>query len=248
MELNQQLVRQGSRLFRWRSLLPLALLPLMLVAMRDGEYIRAHFGDAVDTAWESICIAVAFAGLALRMLTVGFVPAGTSGRNTLFQKADALNRTGMYSIVRHPIYLANYVIFLAILMFVQSLWLVLAGTLAYWIYYERIILAEEDFLSRQFGTGYSVWAALTPSVIPRPSLWKKPELPFSLRAAIAREYTTLYAVVLTLTAMDLLDAFIDGDPVVMDNDWLVFFWTGTVLYLGLRFIKKNTCWLHVEGR
>ncbi len=187
MEVNQQLVRQGSRLFRWRSFLPLTLLPLVLLAMRDGEYVRLNFGDAVDSAWEAMCIAGAFAGLALRSCVVGHVPAGTSGRNTRNQKADALNQTGMYSIVRHPIYLANYILFLGILLFVQSLWLVLAGSLIYWLYYERIILAEEDFLARKFGGEYTAWAALTPSVIPQPALWRQPSLPFSLRAVLARE-------------------------------------------------------------
>lgn len=248
MELNEQLIQQGLRLFRWRSFLPLAIFPFVLFAMQDGEYFETRYGAVVDSVWESLCIAVAFAGLALRAYTVGFVPSGTSGRNTCMQKAEALNRTGMYSIVRHPIYLANYVIALGILMFVQSLWLVLAGTLVYWLYYERIMLAEEDFLRRKFGEAYVRWAAITPSVVPNLHSWKRPELPFSVRSVLAREHSTMYGLVLALTAMDLVYALFEGEPLMLDGDWLAFLAAGTVLYLVVRTIKKRTRWLQAEGR
>ena len=248
MELREQFVRQGSWLHRWRSYLPVMIMPLLLLAARDGEYFESNFGPAVDSLWESLCIATAFAGLALRFLTVGFVPAGTSGRNTRSQKAVSLNRTGLYSVVRHPIYVANYVIVLALLMFAQSLWLVVAGSFAYWLYYERIMLAEEEFLRSRFGLDYARWAAVTPAILPRLRLWIRPELPFSMRAVLAREYSTLLAVVLMLTLMDVLSAIFDGEVVLLDRGWLVFLLSGTAIYLVLRTIKKHTRWLHVVGR
>jgi protein-S-isoprenylcysteine O-methyltransferase Ste14 len=248
MELNRQLIRQGASFFRLRSVLPLAVVPLALLAMRDGEFVRTNFGAALDTVWESLCIGIAFAGLALRAFTVGFVPAGTSGRNTRAQKADVLNRTGMYSIVRHPIYLANYVITLGLLMFTESFWFVLVGTLVFWLYYERIMLAEEDFLSRTHADAYADWAAATPAVIPRFGLWKAPDMPFALRSVLAREHTTMFVLVLALTATDVASAWIDGDAVVFDKDWRLFLLAGTVLYLALRFAKKRTHLLSVTGR
>ena len=123
-----------------------------------------------------------------------------------------------------------------------------AGTLGYWIYYERVILAEEDFLARKFGAHYADWAASTPSIIPNPRLWKRPELPFSLRSVLAREYSTLYALVLLLTGMDLVYSVLQGEEVALDNDWRAFLLAGTVLYIALRFAKKRTHWLRVPGR
>lgn len=67
----------------------------MIIALNEGEYIELNFGGLADTYWDAFSVALAFLGFALRVVTVGHVPAGTSGRNTRAQKADALNRTGM---------------------------------------------------------------------------------------------------------------------------------------------------------
>ena len=42
-------------------------------------------------------------------------------------------------------------------------WLPVIYSLAFWIYYERIMFAEEAFLRQKFGETYRRWAATTPS-------------------------------------------------------------------------------------
>lgn len=248
MSLTDQFVRQGLWLFRWRSYLPLIVFPLLVLAMQDGEYFETHFGETVDLWWGSFSIAVTFFGFALRIFTVGFVPSGTSGRGTRTQKADVLNQTGMYSIVRHPLYSANYVIFIGALMFAQSLWFMLVGTLAYWLYYERIMYAEEDFLRKKFKDAYARWAAITPAVLPNLRRWTRPELPFSLRSVLAREHSTMLTLVALLTVIELVSTIIEGETPILDRDWVTFLMTGAVLYLFLRTIKKHTRLLQADGR
>src|SRR5512141_2411171 len=87
----------GDTLFRWRSYLPLGLLPLVGLAM-----VRATFPFGTDTAdhvWEVCCVSLSLAGMALRIWTVGVAAHGTSGRNTREQKAETLNTTGPYSLI-----------------------------------------------------------------------------------------------------------------------------------------------------
>ena len=91
--------------------------------------------------------------LAIRWVTIAFVPGGTSGRNTLGQRADQLNTSGMYSMVRNPLYVGNFVAILGVLICVKVWWLVAMFALLYWLYIERVIAVEEAFLEQKFGDG-----------------------------------------------------------------------------------------------
>ena len=151
MALREELEQQGQFLFKWRSYLPLFALPLFIVALRESGSIEVVFGKTANTAWTIFCVLVSFAGLYIRCLVAGFVPRGTSGRNTNAQRAEQLNTLGMYSIVRNPLYLGNFVITLGLFLFTQVWWFVAIGTAGFLLYYERIIFAEEAFLRRQYG-------------------------------------------------------------------------------------------------
>ncbi len=94
------------------------------------------------------------------------MPRGTSGHNTASQEASDLNTSGMYSIVRHPIYLANYFIMLGCTIYTGSWWLPLVVSILFWVYYERIAFAEEEFLRLQFGDQFTSWSVHTPSFFP----------------------------------------------------------------------------------
>jgi len=56
-----------------------------------------------------IAIALSMFGFIIRAIAIGTTPKGTSGRNTKEgQVAESLNTKGIYSMVRHPLYLGNY--------------------------------------------------------------------------------------------------------------------------------------------
>jgi protein-S-isoprenylcysteine O-methyltransferase Ste14 len=71
--------------------------------------------------------------------------------------------TGAYSIARHPIYFGNFFIGLGFALYCASFWVVAVFVLLFWVYYERIMFAEEEFLRRTFGKAYESWAARTPA-------------------------------------------------------------------------------------
>jgi protein-S-isoprenylcysteine O-methyltransferase Ste14 len=148
MALKGEMVRSGAYVFRWRSYLPLLFLPVVGLAIRDFTPLGGS--ERLDHVWEVFCVAVAASGLLLRALTVGYVPAHTSGRNTKQQKADTLNTTGLYSIVRHPLYLGNFLVWIGVALFAHTGWLVAIMVLTFVVYYERVMLAEEEFLRTRF--------------------------------------------------------------------------------------------------
>ena len=163
MALREELEKQGNWLFRWRSYLPLAVFPILLIALRNSEHFEHAIGSSAVRFFEGFCIAISFIGLAIRSITVGYVSEGTSGRNTKGQRAKTLNTTGMYSIVRHPLYLGNFVIFLGVTLFVEVWWFILVAILLFWVYYERIMFSEEEFLRKKFGDLYLEWSDKTPA-------------------------------------------------------------------------------------
>ena len=188
--LRKELARSGNWLFRWRSYLPLALAGIILPAMRHFQY-PAH-SHTLDQLWEVVCLVVCFFGLGIRVYTIGHAPPGTSGRNTRSQIAEQLNTTGTYSVVRHPLYLGNFFIWLGISMFVHTWWVSLIFVLVFWIYYERIMYAEEEFLSNRFGEEFEQWANRTPAFCPAIKRWERPATRFSVNRVFGSEYSGFF--------------------------------------------------------
>jgi protein-S-isoprenylcysteine O-methyltransferase Ste14 len=231
-----QLKNQGNWFFRWRSFLPLVIVPLFIIGLRHFTYPEGS--HLLDQLWELFCFAIALLGLCIRIYTVGHVPAGTSGRTTSGPKAQELNTTGIYSIVRHPLYFGNFLIWVGLVLFIHSLFLVVICVLAFFLYYERIIIAEETFLAEKFGTAFAQWAEKTPIIIPRSKLWRKPAEPFSWQVVLTREYPGFFVITAAFTAIEVLsDRFYEGKW-QLDWLWVVIFCVGLAAFVILRTLKK----------
>jgi protein-S-isoprenylcysteine O-methyltransferase Ste14 len=246
--IDEILVRQGGWLFRWRSYVLLGFGPLILWAISGSEPIASNFGPMIDGLYEAGCVALALAGLAIRALTAGFVPRGTSGRNTSRQIADSLNVTGMYSLTRNPLYLGNALTIMGVTLFAQSLYLALLMGLFLVLYLERIIAAEERFLMAQFGQAYVDWATSVPAFFPRPSGWVQPELAFSWRTVLKREHSSMMAILASLFVIDQARDFLYLSKASFDPAWLAALAVATVAYGVLVWMKKRTRLLNVDGR
>ncbi len=166
MALQEEMEKQGNFLFKYRG-----YLPLIIVAIGLAVFIEPYL-NVIDifalkySTIQFIGLFISLIGLFIRAYAVGHTPANTSGRNTKEQLADELNTTGIYSTVRHPLYLGNFFMWLGAAILINNGWFVVAFILLYWIYYERIMFAEEQFLRRKFGSAYTDWADKTPAFIP----------------------------------------------------------------------------------
>jgi protein-S-isoprenylcysteine O-methyltransferase Ste14 len=246
MGMREEFEATGNWLFRRRGYLPLLLFPLLLVAARGSTYPSAD--HALDLAWEGVCLILALIGLALRVATVGFVPRDTSGRNTGRLLAGSLNTSGFYSVVRHPLYLGNYLMWLGVALFPRSWWAPVIVSLVFWLYYERIMFAEEEFLRRTFGPLYASWAASTPAFLPRLTLWRRPEARFCLLTVLRREHSSLLALMASLTVLEVASDYAYTGRLIVDPLWGTALAVTLVLCLAVRAVKHRTRLLHVEGR
>jgi protein-S-isoprenylcysteine O-methyltransferase Ste14 len=248
--LQKELKKQGNFLFQHRGLLPLVILFVGL-----GVYVitRLEYGSQTNffssDSFKYICFIVAMFGQLIRILTVGYTPDNTSGRNTHAQVADEVNMTGIYSTVRHPLYVGNFFMWLGVAGLTGNMWFLVAFVFMYWVYYERIMFAEEKFLAKKFGRLYKNWANRTPAFIPSFKNYEKPKYPFSWKKVIKREKNGINAIFLMFFVFDFIGNSLEAGRLVLISDfWFYAMIISFTIYFILKFIKRKTSILDEAGR
>jgi protein-S-isoprenylcysteine O-methyltransferase Ste14 len=245
MALVHEFENSGNWLFKRRSWLPVFMILGGIIMMYLGNR-QAIIYDMRD---ELIFLGVSLSGQAIRILTVGFTPKNTSGRNTTNgQIADELNVTGIYSILRHPLYLGNFFMWLGPVLFLRSVWFTVIFGLFYWLYYERIMFAEEQFLRRKFGEIYDKWSETVHSFIPWSFKYIPPKLNFSFRNVLKREYNSFVNIFVIFTLLDLFRNYFLSERIYLTRMWIWLFVSSFIIWIVVRIINKRTKWLEVEGR
>jgi protein-S-isoprenylcysteine O-methyltransferase Ste14 len=247
MALQESFEKQGNWLFKRRSFFPIIILTIGIL-----WYIFLLYHDKVSMhSWwvDFLFLCIGFLGLGIRIFTVGFTPKGTSGRNTgEGQVAEQLNTSGIYSVVRHPLYLGNFFMWLAPVLIISDLWLTLFFCAFYWIYYERIMFAEEQFLRKKFGQAYLDWANKTPAFCPNFFLYKNANLQFSLKNVLKREYNSFFSLVFTMTLIRVVGFAVTTKQLYLDTPWIIIISSAFVIFISLKMLKKFTRILDVKGR
>lgn len=106
-------------------------------------------------------LAIAFIGEAWRIYAAGVI-----------YKNKQLATTGAYSLVRHPLYLGNFLI-LGGFTLASAHWGVIAAVVAFLLfYYPAAIRYEDSKLERLFGQDWRDWSAGTPAVFPTSLRWR----------------------------------------------------------------------------
>lgn len=249
MALIEEMDQQGKFLFRYRSFLPIVFL-FSGLGVFAYQVVNGTYPDLGQNYWY-FSLFVGFIGLLVRIYTVGHTPANTSGRNTAAgQVADQLNTTGIYSLLRHPLYLGNFLMWLGVAMLSANLWYLVAFVFMYWVYYERIMFHEEAFLRNKFGQPYLTWAEKTPAFILKLARPTKPKYPFSIKKVIKKEKNGVAAMFVLFYLFEVVQNLIvnHGTFVFEKTFWFYGAVISSVLYLILKLIKKYTNAFEEEGR
>ena len=242
MALRDELRTQGDWLFRHRSYLPLIIVVVGVLAFLDAFQQNAQVAD-YSSGWQNLAwLAVGLFGLGIRIHAVGYAAPHTSGRNTAGgQIANQINQTGLYSLVRHPLYVGNFFMWLAAAGFTHNFWFLVAFVFFYIVYYERIIYAEEAYIIGHYGEAYTRWSSETPAVIPGFRIWRKPAHVFDWKRVIKREKSGLANLMTIGFFFHLVSGFL-GDFSVLDRGvWWVWLCVGAwVLLLMIKVVQKRT--------
>ena len=251
MALQEEFKTQGDFLFKYRSNLPLVILLLGVAVFIYQVYFEQLYFTGIKQQWYNlVCLAVCFLGLIVRIITVGYTPKNTSGRNTAVgQLADVLNTKGIYSTVRHPLYVGNFFMWFGISLLTQAAWFNIAFVLAYWVYYERIMYAEESFLRSKFGDIYLKWAEGVPAFIPSLKNHVKTDLQFSIKKVLRSEKNGFVAIFVLFYLFIVIQMIIEqGKYTFILDSWSIATIASIVIYLILKFLKHKTKTLDQEGR
>ncbi|MES2628209.1 MAG: isoprenylcysteine carboxylmethyltransferase family protein [Bacteroidota bacterium] len=245
MALLEEFDKSGNVLFRYRSYIPVAMYVLaVLVLWLDPQ----NFINPDNLTASYLCFGFSVIGMIVRFIVIGYVPKATSGRNTSEgQVAETVNNKGIYSLVRHPLYLGNFFMWLGIFAYVGNVWFIIVSCLLYWVYYERIMFAEEFFMRTKFGTQYTDWAAKVPAFWPKLSGWIDPEMDFSVKNILKREYSGFLATVISFLFVNVLKHYFQTGEFGYSVEWVYATIAAIVITVVLKTMKKAKL-LEVSGR
>jgi protein-S-isoprenylcysteine O-methyltransferase Ste14 len=238
MALVDEIRDQGDFLFKHRGVLPIILVLPALGIYLFHEWTEVHSENVWEDILEYGSLAVSLFGLALRSHVIGYVAPSTSGRNTsIGQKAEFLNSTGLYSVVRHPLYLGNFFMWLGPAMLTAEPWFIAFFVLLFFLYYERIMCAEERFLEGKFGAEYLEWASGRPAFIPRLKGYIPSPNPFNWRKVLRQERSGLLATFFIFWLFDILGDIQEGWGAFEWGFWSISFGVVLIIFLILKSMK-----------
>jgi protein-S-isoprenylcysteine O-methyltransferase Ste14 len=238
MRLLDHFAHSGDWLFRWRGQLPLLLLPLFALGVLDAR-LPAQPTAAVRV-WEIFSVLVALAGLGVRVAAIGTAPLGTSERSTTNPRASMLRTSGLYSVVRHPLYLGNTITAMGLACFTGAWYLPVIVLLAGILYHERICTREEVFLEGRFGEAFRAWADRVPAVVPRLSGYTPSTTPFRWRRVLGREFHGLMVIGAAVFVLAVARGAVASGSLTFDPLWASFFLFTAVVFLVCSTLKKTT--------
>lgn len=237
MPLQEEFEKQGNFLFRYRGELPIIIIiPAIAVLWFQLPILEHHIASN-----HFIAYIIALLGLFIRSYTVGFSSRNTSGRNTAEgQVADSVNTSGIYSVVRHPLYLGNFFMWLGVAWLTHHLWFILFFISLYMIYYERIMYAEEQFLRRKFGDAYTNWASNTPAIIPDFSKFRSNVNTFSLKKVLKKEKTGYLLMNLLFLVFSSIESYHSSNFISDISIWGYLFVASILYYIVIKVLEKTT--------
>ncbi|MBI2968265.1 MAG: DUF1295 domain-containing protein [Bacteroidetes bacterium] len=237
MIFKHKLEKEGNFFFRNRGRIPVILFTVVIPFIFTSGYPP---GDAAIKYIEWTSYFLAASGFLIRCVAVGASHPSSSGRNRDKQVAGSLNTTGIYSLIRHPLYAGNFLMWTGVAVYSTSVLFIVFIIIFFIFIYERIIYAEECFLEKKFGVDFLYWGAITPAFFPSFGHYRKPEVNFSFRKVLANEYSGLLALAFSFVYVDVLRLWKSVGEFSLPLPDLVLLAGALFIALTLRTLKHHT--------
>jgi protein-S-isoprenylcysteine O-methyltransferase Ste14 len=235
--MKKTMISIGNFLFKHRNyLFPAYILALFLVFMPPSS-------EPGTGLMRIIALVLAFAGLAIRAVVIGYAYIKRGGVNKKVY-ADDLVTGGMFSITRNPLYVGNMLIYAGEFLMFGNLAVFIIGVLSFWFIYECIIAAEENYLRNKFGAQYEAYCKDVPRWALK--LDRFPEakkgMKFNIKRVFQKDYSTMLSTIAVLAAIEFWRLAANGIQSNEQNNFIFLLAAVIVLVIAaslIRFFKKK---------
>ncbi len=225
-------VKIGNFLFKHRSFTPIPLIALVFIIFKPINLNERNI--ILNLAG----LLISLLGETIRIFAVGYSFTGTSGRET-FLRADALNTTGIYAIVRNPLYIGNFFMFTGIVIVFSNVFAVFVFALFLILQYYFIILSEENFLKKKYGESYESYCRQVRRILPTFKNYKRNQNPFSLQKVIFKENDSIFNMLMMLLLVLLYKERIFNGQINQPIFYIIPGGILVALYVMIKIIKKR---------
>jgi protein-S-isoprenylcysteine O-methyltransferase Ste14 len=141
-------------------------------------------------------------------------------------------------MVRHPLYLANTLMWLGCAMISGTWFLPVIVVLLSFIYHERIAAREEAFLKGAFGEAFHAWTRAVPAMIPHVAGYRPSGVSFQTRKVFMQESHGLFALATAFLALDALQSSLRRHALHINTCWLALFIATAVPFFTVIVMKQ----------
>jgi protein-S-isoprenylcysteine O-methyltransferase Ste14 len=148
---------------------------------------------------QSLLIGTFLAAIGEGARSWGVAYAGSLTRVTGTVGAPSVIMAGPYAYLRNPLYVGNILLYVGVALASNALspWFPLVAVVVFGVQYAVIVSLEEEFLEKEFGTGYLEYKKNVPRFVPRLSAYRSSaqvEQTPRWREALRSETRTLQAI------------------------------------------------------
>ena len=233
-------VRLGQIVYRVRNI----LFPLLLAILLIGFSPRLAGGKVLyDQILDTLGILLVLGGLAFRFWVIGYEYIRRGGKNGQVH-AEELVTGGLFAHCRNPMYTANLMLLIGILVVFHNPWAYLIGIGMGLTAYKAIVANEEDLLLKKFGDDYVAYTQRSPRWIPnfRGIRSTLSGYQFNWARSIVKDYNTTYIWLVVILAVWTVEqkAIPAYQLTATDIAWLsTIFFILTAIYLTVRHLKLS---------
>jgi len=225
-------LKLGNFLFKHRSFTPVPLIIMVFIIFKPLNL------EEKNIVINLVGLLISFLGEIIRIFAVGYSFPGTSGRE-MYLRADALNTTGIYSFVRNPLYIGNFLIFTGLVVVFSNLFAVLVFALfIIWQYY-FIVLAEEEYLKGKSGQEYQSYCTQVRRIIPTFKGYKRNRNPFNLKKIVFKENDSIFNMLMMFLLVLLYKERIFNGRISRPLDYIIPGGVLIIAYVIVKVIKKR---------